>query len=85
MATSRERVCVGHRGAWWGLWENSHAGDCVPAASGAHHHRRYGESCSTSCFHAPRAFHRARKKGREEQGEGEKGISLGASRENSIR
>lgn len=24
---------------------------------------RYGESCSTSCFHAPRAFHRARKKG----------------------
>lgn len=35
VATSRERVCVGHRGAWWGLWENSHAGDCVPAASGA--------------------------------------------------
>lgn len=85
VATSRERVCVGHRGAWWGLWENSHAGDCVPAASGAHHHRRYGESCSTSCFHAPRAFHRARKKRGEEQGEGEKGISLGASRENSIR
>lgn len=81
VATSRERVCVG----WWGLWENSHAGDCVPAASGAHHHRRYGESCSTSCFHAPRAFHRARKKRGEEQGEGEKGISLGASRENSIR
>lgn len=72
VATSRERVCVGHRGAWWGLWENSHAGDCVPAASGAHHHRRYGESCSTSCFHAPRAFHRARKKRGEEQGGGGK-------------
>lgn len=79
----RESGCAS--GAWWGLWENSHAGDCVPAASGAHHHRRYGESCSTSCFHAPRAFHRARKKRGEEQGEGEKGISLGASRENSIR
>lgn len=66
----RESGCAS--GAWWGLWENSHAGDCVPAASGAHHHRRYGESCSTSCFHAPRAFHRARKKRGEEQGGGGK-------------
>lgn len=42
---------------------------------------RYGESCSTSCFHAPRAFHRARKK--RGSREGKKGVSLGASRENS--